>query len=467
MDRRTRVLNVPCNYTARPYQARFLGAMDSGFTRACLVWHRRSGKSKTLLNFANKQAHQRIGVYYHAFPEYGQGRKIIWDGIDNESGKRLLDLHIPPEIRKRTNSTEMKIELNCGSIYQIIGADNYDSLVGPNPVGLIMDEWAVSDYYPSAWDYFRPILVENKGWAVFPYTPRGRNHGFSLYQMALRNPDWFTSLLTIDDTQCITPYDIQKERDSGMSEDMIQQEFYCSFVASVEDIVIPYEFILGAQGRDVSFAGLPKIAGLDPARFGDDRTALIIRQGGEIQYIDHWSKQDTVFSAGRIIDAFNAKMFNVIAVDVIGLGAGIVDHLKWAGVPTVPVNVGESPPTKIRFERLRDELWWNAREFFMDRACSISVGIPAKLREELVADIADVHYKFTPTGKIKVESKDEMKKRLGFSPDLGDALCLTMHHGVRMAMGVDVKAEREVQVVNWSRKRQPGQREEEYEEIRV
>ncbi|PIV86717.1 hypothetical protein COW49_03845, partial [Candidatus Kaiserbacteria bacterium CG17_big_fil_post_rev_8_21_14_2_50_51_7] len=117
--------------------------MDSGIRRALIVWHRRSGKTKTLLNFAIKKAFERVGAYYHAFPEYGQGRKIIWDGIDRE-GNNLLDIHIPHSIRKSANKTEMKIELINGSIYQIIGADNYDSLVGPNPVGIIFDEWAVS-----------------------------------------------------------------------------------------------------------------------------------------------------------------------------------------------------------------------------------------------------------------------------------------------------------------------------------
>ena len=99
--------------------------MDSGYKRACCVWHRRSGKSKTLLNFTIKKAFERVGVYYHAFPEYGQGRKILWDGIDKD-GFKVMD-HIPQALRKATNKQEMKIELVNGSIWQIIGADNYDS----------------------------------------------------------------------------------------------------------------------------------------------------------------------------------------------------------------------------------------------------------------------------------------------------------------------------------------------------
>ena len=133
----------------------------------------------SLVNFAVKKGFERVGAIYHCFPEYGQGRKVVWDGMDND-GNKIIDTHIPKNIRLNTNNTEMKITLINNSIYQIIGADNYDSSVGPNPVGLILDEWAVSDRYPQAWHYFSPILAQNRGWAVFPYLPRGRNHGFNL-----------------------------------------------------------------------------------------------------------------------------------------------------------------------------------------------------------------------------------------------------------------------------------------------
>ena len=85
-----------------------------------------------------------------------------------------------------------------------------------------------------AWDLIRPILTENGGWALFNYTPRGRNHGLALFQMAQNNPDWFCELLTVDDTDVVTPAMVQAERESGMSESKIKQEFYCSFEASLD-----------------------------------------------------------------------------------------------------------------------------------------------------------------------------------------------------------------------------------------
>lgn len=424
-------MRVPANYEPRSYQLPFLRAMDSGIKRACCVWHRRGGKTKTLLNFAIKKGFERVGNYYHCFPEYGQGRKVIWDGIDKD-GKRILDWHIPPEIRKgEPNKTELKVDLVNGSTYQIIGADNYNSVVGTGAVGLILDEWAVSDKYPQAWDYFRPILAENGGWAVFPFTPRGRNHGWDLYQMALRNPAWFCQLLTVEDTKAIGRLDIEAEREAGMPESMIQQEFFCSFLASTGDIVIPFELIQAALRRDVDYSRSGRIAGLDVARFGNDRTAIVIRQAGQIIYVDRWSGNDLTQTVGKVVSLWDAKMYDCLAIDTIGIGAGVFDMVKNSSrrIPCVSVNVSESP-TDSRFRKLRDELWWRLREWFQDGNCSISSAISKDDQRDLLADIQDIKYKYSNTQQIIIEPKDEMKERLGFSPDIGDALCCTFAPGV-------------------------------------
>ena len=417
-------IEIPYNFAPRAYQLPFLDAMDSGCKRACWVVHRRGGKDKTAINLASKRMFERVGTYYHCLPTYNQGRKVIWDGRDKD-GFKFTD-HFPAPLRKSTNNTEMKIEMLNGSIWQIIGADNFDSVVGANPVGIVFSEWAVSDKYPDAWNYFRPMLAENRGWAVFIYTPRGRNHGFELYQMSLKNPDWFCQLLTADDTGAVSRADIEAERQAGMSEDMIQQEFYCSFIASVENIVVPFDLIQSAVGRDARYPGSPKVAGLDVARFGNDRTALVIRQGGEIIHVETWNMADSIMTAGRVMDRYRSRLFDAIAVDAIGIGAGVADLLKANGIPTVAVNVSESPSLNdSRFSRLRDELWWKLRLWFEERACGISRGIMPRVVQQLIADIQDIRYDYTPAGKIKIESKDDMKERLGFSPDIGDALCLT------------------------------------------
>lgn len=206
-------------------------ALESGKKRAVSVWHRRAGKDSVAINWAARCAMMKPGLYWHMAPTLKQVRKIIWNNIDVE-GRRVIEQAFPEKIVKKSNDSEMLIKLINGSVYQCLGSDNYDSNVGPNPIGVIFSEYSVSD--PRAWDFVRPILKENGGWAIFLYTPRGQNHGKKQYDIALKNDDWFCELLTVDDTKRLTPEDIQEERDSGMSEEMIQQEYYCSFQGVID-----------------------------------------------------------------------------------------------------------------------------------------------------------------------------------------------------------------------------------------
>lgn len=203
--------------------------------RGVTVWHRRAGKDLTALNILGYKALQRRGLYWHVFPTYAQGKKIAWDGMTSD-GERFMD-YFPPELIKSVNNVEMKVELANGSIYQIVGTDDVDKLVGTNPVGIIMSEWSLMN--PKAWEYLEPILEANGGWALFVYTPRGRNHGFELYESARRDDDWFCQLLTVNDTRkpdgnpIVSIAQIDKLRKSGRPEEIIQQEYFCSFDASL------------------------------------------------------------------------------------------------------------------------------------------------------------------------------------------------------------------------------------------
>jgi phage terminase large subunit len=190
------------------------------------------GKDVVGWNLIIRAALKKVGVYFYCAPTYSQGRKIIWDSITNE-GFKFLD-YIPPELIERKNDQQMKIHLINGSMIQIIGSDSYDkSLVGSNPQGIVFTEWALSD--PRAYQYARPILTANNGWALMISTPRGKNALWELYEIARQSRDWFCYRLTVDDTQHISRHQIDKERADGvMSEDLIQQEYYTSFDLGVE-----------------------------------------------------------------------------------------------------------------------------------------------------------------------------------------------------------------------------------------
>ena len=282
-------IHLPINYKCREYQKEFWRQMKAGKRRCVLVWHRRAGKEKTCWNFLIMQACSKVGIYYYFFPHFSQGRKILWDGVDKD-GYRLLD-HIPQELIEGTaNSTEMKVRLKNGSLIQIIGTNNFNSIMGTNPIGCVFSEYSLQD--PRAWQLIRPILAENRGWAVFNFTPRGQNHAKDLYDMAQKNPDWFCQLLAADDTNAISEADIQAERDAGMSEDFIQQEFYCSFTLGVEgSYYAKYVQEARDEGRigNVPWAKQSRVYTAWDLGFGDS-TAIVFYQvcGQEIHVIDYY-----------------------------------------------------------------------------------------------------------------------------------------------------------------------------------
>ena len=212
--------------------------MEQGGKRAVKVWHRRAGKDDVDMAWTCVAAHERVGNYWHMLPEYAQGRKAIWNAVNPHTGKKRIDEHFPVELRKKTNDHEMYIEFKSGSTWQVVGSDSYNSVVGSTPIGVVLSEWPLCD--PQAWAYIEPILEENGGWVIFSYTPRGRNHGFTFYETARKDPFWFAEKLTVDDTGLFTPEQLQRIRKSridlfgeGDGDAVFQQEYYCSFDAAI------------------------------------------------------------------------------------------------------------------------------------------------------------------------------------------------------------------------------------------
>lgn len=219
-------------FKPRDYQLPIFDALENKhYRRVLAILPRRAGKDICGFNLCIRAALAKIGVYYYIFPTYSQAKKVIWDSITN-SGMRFLD-YIPEELIYSKNSQEMKIRFVNGSLLQLVGSDNYDSLMGTNPRGVVFSEYALQD--PRAYQFIRPILAANDGWALFLSTPRGKNHLWELYQIAQNSPQWFCYKLTIEDTHHIPLYEIEREKAEGiMSDDLIQQEYYTSFTMGVE-----------------------------------------------------------------------------------------------------------------------------------------------------------------------------------------------------------------------------------------
>ena len=197
------------------------------------------------------------------------------------------------------------------------------------------------------------------------------------------------------------------------------------FPLSDDNTIIPYHLVEAAQNRDVVVSEDATVVwGLDVARFGSDATALCKRQGPIVTELRSWRGLDLMQTTGRIVAEYEAlapsKRPAEILVDSIGVGSGVVDRLQELGLPVRGVNVAESPSMGDTYMNLRSELWFKCKAWLEDRSCKLPKD------DQLIAELTAIRYSFTSSGKMKAESKDEMRKRGLGSPDLADALCLTM-----------------------------------------
>lgn len=295
-------IKLPHEWAPRPYQEPLWEYLSNGGKRAVAKWHRRCGKDEVFLHHVACAAHERVGNYWYMLPEYSQARKSMWDAIDGHSGKKRIDRAFPQEIRKRTLDQQMMIEFHCGSTFQLVGSDNFNSLVGSPPVGLVFSEYAISQ--PSSWGYLMPILEENGGWAGFNSTPRGKNHFKRLCEFAAKEPGWFFSSLNADESGIFTAdqlgsilRQLQAEHGNEYGMALFMQEYYVSFEAALPgsiwgDCISKLE----ASGRVQTEAqpvevphtpGIPVFTGWDLGY--DDDTACWFYQivNGDIHVIDY------------------------------------------------------------------------------------------------------------------------------------------------------------------------------------
>ena len=230
-------IHVPVDWRPRPYQqACWKAFAEDGVKRGVCVWHRRAGKDHLAINLCAVSMFKRPGIYWHVLPTYTQGKKAIWNGMDND-GRKFID-YIPKEAAMRRRNDDMIIEFEealGGSIYQVIGGDNPDRIVGGNPIGVVFSEYSLMN--PNAWDLIRPILNANDGWALFIFTPRGYNHGHDIWKAAQESEHWFTEMLDITQTHkhngdpVMTQAMVDEDIRLGMPEELARQEYFCDFSA--------------------------------------------------------------------------------------------------------------------------------------------------------------------------------------------------------------------------------------------
>jgi hypothetical protein len=251
---------------------------------------------------------------------------------------------------------------------------------------------------------------------------------------------WYTQRVSCFDVPQTVSKDFinQIERTYGINSNAYRVRVLGEFPVRDDDTIIPFDLVELAFDRDITVPkAAPVIWGVDPARFGSDRSTLCKRQTHQLlEPIRWWEKLDTMELSARINSEWAREPMwlrpQIICVDSIGLGAGVVDRLKELGLPVRGINVSEAPATinEAKYANLRTELWFAGYEWFASRDCKLPDYYRKPERnsegDDLVGELTKVRYKFRPgSGKIAAESKDEMKKRGMRSPDLADAFLLT------------------------------------------
>jgi hypothetical protein len=206
----------------------------------------------------------------------------------------------------------------------------------------------------------------------------------------------------------------------GVDSDVYRVRVLGEFPKAEPDTLISLSLIEPALEREITpAAGELTVFGVDVARFGDDETVILRRRGGLVGRVDAYRGLDTMAVAGKVACFARAERPALIFVDVVGLGAGVADRLRELGFAVYPVSAGNRAGDSARFDDLRSELWWRVREWLESGSASLPPD------GELVSQLSSIKYGVTSQGRIRVESKQERKKRGLSSPDRGDALMMT------------------------------------------
>ena len=167
------------------------------------------------------------------------------------------------------------------------------------------------------------------------------------------------------------------------------------------------------------------VMGVDVARFGDDESVAVLRRGGALVELRRWRGLDTMTLAGEVAGLIRQWRPAHVFVDGVGVGGGVVDRLRQLGFRTIDVNAGARAADESRFANLRVEMWSRLRDWLRDGGALVAGD------EALARDLVRPTYAFDNRGRLRLESKDDMRSRGEPSPDAGDALALTFAWPVR------------------------------------
>jgi hypothetical protein len=378
-----------------------------------LVCHRRFGKTTCMVYQLGRAAmtdKRPDARYVYLAPYLKQAKDIAWGMLKSQWG-------VVPRIK--INESDLSLTFPAGQRVRLYGADNAESLRGGFFDGIVIDEMA--DIKPGVWEQIiYPALQDRKGWAIFIGTPKGMNQFHELFAMAQKSQDWFATIYRADETQL--PWldaDTLEQARLMMPEMAFRQEFLCDFSASCDNVLITIDMVSRACARSAplgSADGLPKVLGVDVARFGGDRTVLMKRQGFvafEPIVLQGLDNMEVVGCVTKVIADWSP---DAVFIDA-GRGEGVIDRLRQLGHAVIEVNFGGKPSVE-RYANKRAEMWDTMAGWV--RESGVLPNNPA-----LKTDISVPTYSYDASNRIVLESKDSIKDRGMPSPDIADALALT------------------------------------------
>ena len=383
-----------------------------------LVCHRRFGKTflaiATLIDAAISTNRKNLRFGYVA-PFQKQAKQVAWDYL------KQFALPIHGTI---ANESETSITFLNGAKIRLYGSDNGTAMRGLYFDGVVCDE--IADFRPETWpEIIRPALTDShhKGWCLFIGTPKGLNQFYDLYQYAQKDPEWYAGMYRVDETDILDDEEIKMARNT-MDENQYRREFLCDFSASMDNALITIDKVTDAAAKkmtDNDVVGSARILGVDVARYGSDRSVIQKRQGLVAYEPKIFNDIDNMTLAGMVAQEVNDWQPDAVFIDS-GRGEGVIDRLRQLGYFVTEVNFGGKPLSPT-YNNKRTEMWDNIRIWLDD-------GGALPNHTDLKTDLCVPLYKFDSGNRLQLESKDDIKKRGGRSPDLGDALALTFSYPV-------------------------------------
>lgn len=418
----SKVIQIP--YTPRPIQQRIHDIMDK-YRFSVIVAHRRMGKSVLNINQLIKCAalcEKPRPRFSYIAPLYNQAKSIAWD---------YLKHYTFPIPNTKRNESELWVEIPSMSgdmaRIRLFGADNPDALRGQYNDGVVLDE--VAQMKPAIWgEVIRPTLIDRDGWCAFIGTPAGHDLLFTLYNSALKKPDWFAKIYPASETNVLTEDQIDKIKED-QTDAQFRQEMMCDFTASSEMILISLDTVLNATKRvnlPQTYSWAPVVIGVDVARFGDDQSIIYVRQGNHTVAVKKYRNLSLMEFSDYVASAINHYHATMTFVDVVGIGAGVVDRLIQLGYTNVIGANAAFTPDNPRYKNKRAEMWDTMKKWLEDGG-----DIPDD--PVLISELSSVQYKFDPSDRLQIEKKEDMKKRGLSSPDIADAISLTHFQKVQQS----------------------------------